>query len=121
LRSFDSLIGGDVARFDANTTHPDLAVVLDERTNCMLVRQFYHKSTTLQIGSQKTTGRTFVHYTEIKPLIDTSAVHLSTAWLPNEEFLRTDKSPLRYVCADERLIAITQTEGLITDNPNQYP
>ena len=38
-----------MARFDANTTHPDLAVVLDESGDCVLVRQFYHKSTSLEI------------------------------------------------------------------------
>jgi hypothetical protein len=33
----------------------------------------------------------------------------------------TDKSPLKFVCAYQRLIAITRAEGLLTDNPNHHP
>ena len=56
-----------------------------------------------------------------QPLRAYDAVHLATAWLPNKELLRADKSPLTFVCADERLIAIAQAEGLLTDNPNHHP
>jgi predicted nucleic acid-binding protein len=56
-----------------------------------------------------------------QPLRAYDAVHLATAWLLNEELLRADKSPLTFVCADERLIAIAQAEGLLTDNPNHHP
>jgi predicted nucleic acid-binding protein len=60
----------------------------------------------------------------VEPIvIDTArhAVHLATAWLLNEELLRAEKSSLTFVCADERLIAIAQAEGLLTDNPNHHP
>jgi len=33
----------------------------------------------------------------------------------------TGKSYLKFVCADERLIAIAQAVGLLTDNPNHHP
>ena len=56
-----------------------------------------------------------------QPLRAYDAVHLATAWLINEELLRADKSPLTFVCADERLIAVAQAEGLRTDNPNHHP
>jgi hypothetical protein len=29
--------------------------------------------------------------------------------------------PVTFVCADERLIAIAQAEGLLTNNPNHHP
>lgn len=56
-----------------------------------------------------------------QPLRAYDAVHLATAWLLNEELLRADRSPLTFVCADERLIAIAQAEGLLADNPNHHP
>jgi len=31
------------------------------------------------------------------------------------------KPPLAFICADDRLIAIAQAEGLLTDNPNHHP
>jgi len=49
------------------------------------------------------------------------AVQLATAWLLNQDLLRTDRPLLRFVCADDRLIAIAQAEGLPTDNPNHHP
>ena len=55
-----------------------------------------------------------------QPLRAYDDVHLATAWLLNEELLRADKSPLMFVCADERLIALVQAEGLLTDNPNHH-
>ena len=55
------------------------------------------------------------------PLRAYDAVQLATAWLLNQDLLRTDKPPLRFVCADDRLIAIAQAEGLLTDNPNHHP
>jgi len=39
----------------------------------------------------------------------------------NEELIRAGQPPLTFVCADERLIAIAQAEGLLTDNPNHHP
>jgi hypothetical protein len=48
-------------------------------------------------------------------------MHLAKAWLLNEELLRTDKAPLTFVCSDERLIAVAEAEGLLTDNSNHHP
>ena len=56
-----------------------------------------------------------------QPLRAYDAVHLATAWLLNEELLRAGQPPLTFVCADERLIAIAQAEGLLTDNPSHHP
>jgi predicted nucleic acid-binding protein len=56
-----------------------------------------------------------------QPLRAYDAVHLATAWLLDGELLRANKSPLTFVCADERLITIAQAEGLLTDNPNHHP
>jgi predicted nucleic acid-binding protein len=54
------------------------------------------------------------------PLRAYDAVQLATAWLLNEDLLRTDKSPLTFICADDHLIAVAQAEGLLADNPNHY-
>jgi predicted nucleic acid-binding protein len=54
------------------------------------------------------------------PLRAYDSVHLATAWLSNQELLRADKPPLTFIAADDRLIAIAQTEGLLTDNPNHH-
>lgn len=55
------------------------------------------------------------------PLRAYDAVHLATAWLINWELLRNKKNPLTFICADDRLISISRAEGLLTENPNQYP
>ena len=49
------------------------------------------------------------------------AVQLATAWLANRELTRAGRSPLTLVCADDHLIAIAQSEDLLTDNPNDHP
>jgi hypothetical protein len=33
----------------------------------------------------------------------------------------TSKPPLTFICADDRLVAIAQAEGFLTDNPNYHP
>jgi len=55
------------------------------------------------------------------PLRAYDAVQLATAWLLNQDLLRTDKPPLRFICADDCLIAVARAEGLRTDNPNHHP
>ena len=55
------------------------------------------------------------------PLRAYDAVHLATAWLANRELTRADRSPLTFVCADDRLIAVARAESLLTDNPNDHP
>jgi predicted nucleic acid-binding protein len=54
------------------------------------------------------------------PLRAYDAVQLATVWLLNQDLLRTNKPPITFVCADDRLLAIAQTEELLTDNPNQH-
>lgn len=55
------------------------------------------------------------------PLRAYDAVHLATAWLANQELTLAGRPPLTFICADNRLVAIAQTEGLLTDNPNHHP
>jgi len=55
------------------------------------------------------------------PLRAYDAVQLATAWLSNQELLSAGEQPLTFVCADDRLIAVAQTEGLLTDNPSHHP
>jgi predicted nucleic acid-binding protein len=54
------------------------------------------------------------------PLRAYDAVQLATAWLLNQQLMRTAKAPLTFVGADDRLIAVAQAEGLLTDNPNHH-
>jgi predicted nucleic acid-binding protein len=55
------------------------------------------------------------------PLRAYDAVQLATAWLLNQDLLNTNKPPLTFICADDRLITVAQAEGLLTDNPNHHP
>jgi predicted nucleic acid-binding protein len=55
------------------------------------------------------------------PLRAYDAVQLATAWLANRELTRAGRSPLTFVCADDRLIAVARAESLLTDNPNDHP
>ena len=53
------------------------------------------------------------------PLRAYDAVQLATAWLLNRDLLDDSQAPLTFVCADDRLVAIAQAEGLLTETPNQ--
>jgi len=55
------------------------------------------------------------------PLRAYDAVQPATAWLLNQHLLHTNKTPLAFICADDRLVAVAQAEGLLTDNPNHHP
>ena len=39
----------------------------------------------------------------------------------NEQLVQAGKSPLTFVCADDRLLAIAKAEGLLVVNPNHHP
>jgi hypothetical protein len=54
------------------------------------------------------------------PLRAYDAVHLATAWLANQELVRTDQPPLTFVCADDRLVGIASATGLPIDNPHDH-
>ena len=58
---------------------------------------------------------------ERHPLRAYDAVQLATAWLLNQDLLDSGQAPLTFVCADDRLIAMARTEGLLTENPNRHP
>ncbi len=52
------------------------------------------------------------------PLRAYDTVQLATAKLSNAKLLQANKSPLTFVCADERLLAIARAEDLSVNNPN---
>ena len=54
------------------------------------------------------------------PLRAYAAVHLSTAWLANEQLVRAGEPPLTFICADDRLLAFAQAEGMSVENPNRH-
>jgi len=55
------------------------------------------------------------------PLRAYDALHLATAWLINRELVQNGKSPLIFICADDRLASISKAEGLLMENPNRHP
>ena len=55
------------------------------------------------------------------PLRAYDAVQLATAWLLNQDLANSGEARLAFICADDRLVAIAQAEGLRTDNPNHHP
>jgi predicted nucleic acid-binding protein len=57
----------------------------------------------------------------LHPLRAYDAVQLASAWLANEKLVQAGHPPLTFICADDRLLAIAQVEGLPTDNPNDHP
>jgi predicted nucleic acid-binding protein len=55
------------------------------------------------------------------PLRAYDAVQLATAWLLNQDLLDSSQPPLTFICADDRLLDIAQSEGLLAANPNRHP
>lgn len=55
------------------------------------------------------------------PLRAYDAVHLATGWLANRRLVQAGRPALLFVTADDRLLAIAQAEGLLTENPNHHP
>ena len=54
------------------------------------------------------------------PLRAYDAVQLATAWSLDRDLVSNGEAPLTFICADDRLLAIAQAEGLRTDNPNHH-
>ena len=57
----------------------------------------------------------------LHPLRAYDAVQLATAWSLNRDLVNDGEAPLTFICADDRLLAVAQVEGLRTDNPNHHP
>jgi predicted nucleic acid-binding protein len=55
------------------------------------------------------------------PLRAYDAVQLASALYIHPSFARAKLTSLTFVAADDRLLAIAQSEGLRTDNPNHHP
>ncbi len=55
------------------------------------------------------------------PLRAADAIQLGSALLAQEALAAHLLPALVFLAADERLLAVAQAEGLMTDNPNRYP
>ena len=55
------------------------------------------------------------------PLRTLDALQLASALLVSRLFAGLNLTPLTFLSADDRLLAVAQAEGLQTDNPNLYP
>ena len=49
------------------------------------------------------------------------AIQLAAVLKVQPEFALTGSVSLTFVSADDRLIAVAQAEGVLTDNPNRHP
>lgn len=58
---------------------------------------------------------------ERHPLRGYDAIQLATALLTQSTLIANALSPLTFLTADERLLAVAQVEGLLTDNPIAHP
>ena len=65
----------------------------------------------------ETAGQLIIQY----PLRAYDAIQLASALRLQSSLSQTTNIQLIFVSADVRLINIAQTEGLVTDNPNNYP
>jgi predicted nucleic acid-binding protein len=63
----------------------------------------------------------FLRCPEGRQLRAYDAVQLASALRVHSDLTRTESTSLTFITADERLIAVAQTEGLLTDNPNHHP
>ena len=73
------------------------------------------------LAVEPTVVQTAIRLANDHPLRAYDAVQLASAWLANETLVRAGRSPLTFICADDRLLAVAQAEGLPTDNPNRHP
>ena len=55
------------------------------------------------------------------PLRAYDAVQLASALQVQSDLVRAEAPTLIFLSADDRLLAIAQAEGLLTDNPNHHP
>lgn len=55
------------------------------------------------------------------PLRAYDAVQLASALRVQSDLVRAKAPALTFLTADDRLVAVAQTEGLLTDNPNHHP
>jgi uncharacterized protein len=65
----------------------------------------------------ETAGQLVIQY----PLRAYDAVQLASALRLQATFTQMPNTQLVFITADDRLINMAQTEGLVTDNPNNYP
>jgi predicted nucleic acid-binding protein len=55
------------------------------------------------------------------PLRAYDAVQLASALRVQSDLVQTEAPALTFLTADNRLVAVAQAEGLLTDNPNHHP
>ena len=56
-----------------------------------------------------------------RPLRAYDALQLASALQVQHSLTQVGAPPLTFLSADDRLLAIAQAEGLVTDNPNRHP
>jgi predicted nucleic acid-binding protein len=56
-----------------------------------------------------------------RPLRAYDALQLASALQVQHSLAQVGAPPLTFLSADDRLLAIAQAEGLVTDNPNRHP
>lgn len=61
------------------------------------------------------------HLVRAHPLRAYDAIQLAAALRVQADLARARATPLTFVCADERLLVVAQSEGLRVANPNAHP
>lgn len=61
------------------------------------------------------------HFVQKHPLRAYDSVQLASALILSPFFSKSDSTMFTFVSADDRLLNVAQTEGLMTENPNNYP
>jgi hypothetical protein len=61
------------------------------------------------------------HMADLHPLRAYDAVQLASAWLADQKLVGAGEPPLTFVCADDDLLSVAHSEGLLVENPNDHP
>ena len=85
----------------------------------LLWRHFQQDYVVIDVNDRLT--REAIQLMKRHPLRAYDAVQLATARYINNRLTTNGLSPITFLCADNRLSQIAITEGLHTDNPNNYP
>lgn len=86
--------------------------------NRLLERHFQKQYAVVDVNDKLT--REAVRLINTHPLRAYDSVQLASALLVNQRLLSQKLSPITFLCSDTRLLQIATSEGLVTDDPNNY-
>lgn len=127
-----NLLGGSNAVFVARITHPETASAIHKRVrsktmgvntqNRLLTLVNYHFLS--QYSIIEINGSICAHAVTLVTgygLRGYDSVQLGCALQANDLLIQAGASPLTFLSADKNLLAAAAAEGLVVDNPENYP